>query len=301
MLTMKYAAMRTGAALVLLGLLVVVPGSLFAADWVNFNSAGTAPSPFQLKRAKAKGVELKPEPGTPLRGLLFRPKGKGPFPGVVLLHDCRGIRPYQETWARELASWGYVALLVDSFGPRNLEDICARLSELHYSEVVGGRLADAFGARAYLQTLPFVDERRIVVFGWANIVLRAVFNDTQAQGYQGQFRAAVAFNPYCPLSRGDDFAAPVLILIGEGDDSIKPEHCQRMKVAGASRPIDVEVVLYPGVLRGFDDPDVGERLYLEDAYNPNKNPSVGITLGYNRAAHEEARKRVEAFLASHLK
>jgi poly(3-hydroxybutyrate) depolymerase len=117
---MKHAAIHTGAALVLLGLLVVVPRSLFAADWVNFNSAGTPPTPFQLKRAKAKGIELKPEPGAPLRGLLFRPKGEGPFPAVVLLHGCRGIQPYQRDWAGKLAEWGYVALLVDSFGPRNV-------------------------------------------------------------------------------------------------------------------------------------------------------------------------------------
>ncbi len=42
---MKHASIRTGAALVLLGLLVVVPRSLFAADWVNLNSAGTPPTP----------------------------------------------------------------------------------------------------------------------------------------------------------------------------------------------------------------------------------------------------------------
>ncbi len=129
---MKHASIRTCAALVLLGLFGVGPRSLFAVDWANFNSAGTAPTPFQLKRAKAKGIELKPEPGTPLRGLLLRPKGEGIFPAVVLLHGCRGIQAYQKDWAAQLAGWGYVALLVDSFEPRKAKNICAKFDELIY-------------------------------------------------------------------------------------------------------------------------------------------------------------------------
>ena len=60
----KLAAIRTCAALLLLALLVVLPRPLSAAELVNFNSASTPPSPFAIKRAKAKGIELKAEPGT---------------------------------------------------------------------------------------------------------------------------------------------------------------------------------------------------------------------------------------------
>ena len=289
------------AALILSLLVLVGPLPAGAAERVEFNSAGSAPSPFQIRRAKAQGRVLEPEPGTPLAGLLYRPDGTGPFPGIVMLHDCRGIRPYQEAWAEELSSWGYVALLVDSFGPRGYDDICATAAELHYSEVVGGRLADVFGARAYLASLPFVDAGRIAVFGWAGIVLKPVFDDTRAQGYEGRFQAAVAFYPYCPLSRGDDLDAPVLVLVGDSDDSVRPDYCQRMAAASADRPVRVELVLYPGVLRGFDDPEAGERLYLEDAYNPNKTPALGMTLGYDRAAHEDSRERVKGFLARVLR
>ena len=88
---MKHASIRTCAALVLLGLLVVAPRSLFAADWVNFNSAGTPPTPFQLKRAKAKGIELTPEPGTTLRGLRVRPQANGSLPSVVSFERCHGV------------------------------------------------------------------------------------------------------------------------------------------------------------------------------------------------------------------
>ena len=37
---------------------------------------------------------------------LYRPPGAGPFPGVVLLHDCGGLHPYQAGWAAWLQDLG---------------------------------------------------------------------------------------------------------------------------------------------------------------------------------------------------
>jgi hypothetical protein len=120
-----------------------------APEWIEFPSATTPPTPFQLKRARAQGIELKQEPGTPLRGLLVRPEGAGPFPAVVLLHGCDGIQPFQEQWAADLADWGYVALLTDSHGPRGIGDDCASVDP-----TVDNRTFDAFGVLAHLRGLP---------------------------------------------------------------------------------------------------------------------------------------------------
>ena len=38
-----------------------------APEWVEFTTATTPPTPFALKQAKARGIELKQETGTPLR------------------------------------------------------------------------------------------------------------------------------------------------------------------------------------------------------------------------------------------
>jgi dienelactone hydrolase len=56
---------------------------------------------------------------------LYKPDGPGPFPAVVLLHSCGGIRPYNHDWAQQLKEHGFVAKVVDSFGPRGLDIICA--------------------------------------------------------------------------------------------------------------------------------------------------------------------------------
>src|SRR5207247_789901 len=57
---------------------------------------------------------------TTVAGTLFKPDGSGPFPAVVLLHGCGGIRPHFVQWAGAIRDMGYVALLVDSFRPRGI-------------------------------------------------------------------------------------------------------------------------------------------------------------------------------------
>src|ERR1700689_4665123 len=57
------------------------------------------------------------QPATPLTAVLSLPDGKGPFPAVIVLHGCDGIRAQETGWASRLNSWGYAALVVDSFKP----------------------------------------------------------------------------------------------------------------------------------------------------------------------------------------
>ena len=40
----------------------------------------------------------------PIPATVYRPKGTGPFPGVVLLHVCSGIRAYDSKWAEWLGT-----------------------------------------------------------------------------------------------------------------------------------------------------------------------------------------------------
>ena len=51
---------------------------------------------------KFKGINA-PKSSEPLilTGKLSKPKGKAPYPAVVLLHGCNGINKYHEVWAKE--------------------------------------------------------------------------------------------------------------------------------------------------------------------------------------------------------
>src|SRR5690606_21460823 len=58
-----------------------------------------------------------PSPGgnaEDMRGYLVRPKGDGPFPAVVVIHENRGRNPYIEDVTRRLAVAGYLALAPDA-------------------------------------------------------------------------------------------------------------------------------------------------------------------------------------------
>jgi poly(3-hydroxybutyrate) depolymerase len=55
-------------------------------------------------------------PNSGARAELWRPAGADPFPAVLVLHGCGGVEDNDRTWASRLAGWGYMALVVDSFG-----------------------------------------------------------------------------------------------------------------------------------------------------------------------------------------
>ena len=58
---------------------------------------------------------------------MSKPKGGGPFPAVVMLGGCGGLKgeensKNQAAWAKKLTGWGYVTLSVDSLTHRNYEN-----------------------------------------------------------------------------------------------------------------------------------------------------------------------------------
>ena len=280
---------------------VIFPVFALSSEEVRFNSASVPPTPFQVKQAKAKGIELKPKPGMILVGQLSKPEGAGSFPAVVLLHSCFGIRPYQDRWAKKLTQWGYVALQVDSFGPRDIEETCTDWDKANRLGV-DINVVDIIGALSYLRGQSFVDKDRVAVMGWGfSSILSAVLQDGLARSYDEKFRAAIALYPDCRGYSGDSFYTPLLIHIGANDDWVMARKCER--VAAESEPLSnlIELRVHPDTYHGFDDADVGQRWDYEKALNRNKTPARGATMGYNAAAHQSAENDVQTFLAKHLK
>src|SRR5688572_69479 len=60
--------------------------------------------------------------GDGIPATLLKPQGNGPFPAVVMLHDCSGLGPRSSgapgRWTKELVSQGYAVILPDSFSTR---------------------------------------------------------------------------------------------------------------------------------------------------------------------------------------
>jgi dienelactone hydrolase len=233
----------------------------------------------------------KTEDGKPLMltGELQKPDGDGPFPAVVMLHGCSGLKSFKkdyDIWAKRLASWGYASLQVDSFGPRGNPDVCGD------PVLISARLRkqDAHDAKSYLSGLPFVNPNQIAIIGWSHggwTVLHAIRKLTYIKKKRGDpFRLAIAFYPYCDIPLLG-LNSPLLILSGELDDWCPPQKCQFRMPPGKTTP-EVILKVYPQVHHGFDREGVDIQ-------------SGGKTLLYNAAAANDAIEQVRIFFTKHLK
>ena len=233
-----------------------------------------------------------------LTGKLTKPQGGGPFPAVVMLHGCRGIDKAQDAWAGRFASWGYVALQVDSLAPRGQKDTCATPFLVPFPT----RVQDAYDSKAYLAGLPFVDRNRIAVMGWSHGGALTIASVSQgnylawaalnfmflAQKPTPPFRAAVAFYPWVCVAQLNDSDAPLLILAGESD-IIVPVVLLKNNMPSKKNTQEVILKVYPGAYHLFDSEGT-------DSITP-----TGVRYKYDPAAAADAIVQVKDFLAKHLK
>ncbi len=225
----------------------------------------------------------------PLQGYLRQPAGAGPSPAVVLLHSCNGNwRRLDERWGKLIASWGYVTLTVDSFGPRGLSNTCS-------SGAVVDLAFDAYRALGYLVQQRFVDSSRVAVLGFSQgawQALTSVERGIVEQTSPNKFRAAIGFYPHCLGFKGN-MTVPALILIGELDDWTLAKECRNMVDGrddwGISRQRDqgvpIKLVVYPGAYHGFDAPGLKTPVQL-----------LGHHLEFNQSATDQSMSAVQDFL-----
>ena len=249
-------------------------------------------------------------PGSPQRieGKLYKPDGRGPFPALVLLHGCQGVVRQTQTWAHWLRERGYVALVTDSFGPRNDPADCKGGDDSGPSTA---RFDDAIGALRYLQAQPFVIPDRVASFGWSqgglfamSVINGPTLERARARGVtlpRAGYAAAIAMYPGgCEAYVKELVIRPLLLLIGGADNWTPPQYCHEMAAAMKARGADVTLVEYPGAYHYFDV--VGQKKeVLKDIEQPYTPGTFGVTVAYDPAAAADASRRLEDFLTRTLK
>lgn len=249
-------------------------------------------------------------PGAPqqITAMLVRPHGDGPFPAMVQLHGCGGVEAQSYRWARWFVDRGYVALVVDSFGPRGVKGDCRSSPD---EPPITARFDDAFGALRYLQSQPFVRADRIGAIGWSQggVYAISVINGPSLERARkrGVELPAVGFAAGIGIYPGGCFSLvkervirPLLVLIGGADDWTPAAKCAEMVAAMRSRGADASIVIYPGAYHYFDVE--GQPLtVLADVDNDARPGGHGATVAYQAAAARDAERQVEAFLARYLK
>ncbi len=281
--------------------------------------------------AEEISLEVNPVGGGPtLPATLLKPEGAGPFPAIVMLHDCSGIGPRSSgaprRWARELVPLGYAVLMPDSFTPRGFPDgVCTGGREANAASGYV-RAADAYGALALLRTLSYVDGRRVGVMGGSHggrTVLASLVAPIQdgplVEAKRNGFVAGLALYPRCDerygnwtITRSDGWRGPVtgyggvyrtvsplLILSGELDDWTPAKHCQVMVDTARKAGQSLAIKVYPGAHHGFDS--ASPVRFVAERGNPDSPTGKGATTGGNPEAWADAKLQVRDFFARHLK
>ena len=227
--------------------------------------------------ADSKTVSYKSGDET-VQGVLYTPSGKGPFPGLIVVHEWWGLNDWVKDQASKLADQGYAALAVDLYRGK----VATTPDEAH--QIMRGvpedrAKRDLHAAFEFLASQSNVKKDRIGSIGWC-----------MGGGYaldvalQEPTLAATVIN-YGHLATDPDalkkINAPILGLFGAQDKGITPEDVQKFEQTMKQLGKKIEVKEYDDAGHAFENPN-------------NKQ-------GYREADAQDAWKRTVEFLASTLK
>ena len=211
-----------------------------------------------------------------MRGYLARPVGAGKWPGIVVIHENRGLNPHIEDVTRRLALEGFVAFAPDALTPvggyPGDEEKAAQLfRELNAEK----RAEDLIAAADFLRARPECTDKIGAVgfcFGGAILNMMAVRIPYLA--------AAVPFYGVQPSAAdAARIKAPLLLHYAEKDDRVNAGW-PAFEAALKANDIKYQMYMYPGTNHAF----------LNDT-----------TPRYDEAAAKLAWSRTVAFLKENLK
>lgn len=164
--------------------------------------AGTLISTVEAQSANVDAETVKYRSGQfDISGYLTRPKGAGPYPGVIVIHENRGLNEHIRDVARRFATEGFVALAPDL--------AVERLPLM-------GVIDDLRAGLEFLARAPGVDPARLGSVGFCWGGWRSFMLATTAPN----LRKAVVFYGSSPDTGFDKIQASVLAHYGEWDNQI---------------------------------------------------------------------------------
>jgi carboxymethylenebutenolidase len=189
-----------------------------------------------------------PQGSGTMRGYFARPaNASGKLPGVVVIHENRGLNPYIEDVARRLALEGFLAFAPDALTPLggypgNEEKAAQLFSQLDAAK----RTEDLAAAADYLKARPDCTGR-IGVVGFC-------FGGGVANTFATRMPDLAAAVPFYggqpPAESVAKIKAPLLIHYAVNDDRINagwPAYEAALKANG----VKYEMFMYPGTQHGF--------------------------------------------------
>lgn len=202
-----------------------------------------------------------PGKGGMVGGYLSRPAGKGPFPGVIVIHENRGVTDYIQDVTRNLAKEGYVGLSVNlvsrSLGPDypgGSDEAMKALGQLSDADA----MADLDAGMEYLQKQPVVFTHSIGCMGFC---MGGRFSLLYA-GHRKDLKAAVVFygrtinkitplQPLSPIDQAPEMTAPLLGNYGAADTGIPVDDVRKLEEALKKNNKNFDIKVYPEAKHAF--------------------------------------------------
>jgi dienelactone hydrolase len=263
--------------------LVVVAGAMASCSSFRLTSGPhTVESSVRIPSADKQAGKI--------HATLYKPTGgSGPFPAVILMHPGGGVRGWLTDFGATISGWGYVTLVIDTYGTRNIRGT----TEIGYKKGAFHQISDIYGGYRFLSKLKIVDPKRIAALGFSrggHTALNAIGDQRSLPDYLGKglakpgdFTAAVAIYPHCVDQEKIAHKAPVLILIGDRDRKHNLDCSAEVVKRGKASGLQSALHIYPGVTHSY---------FARRARNPSWEK--------NFAAADDTERRTKAFLAKFL-
>jgi carboxymethylenebutenolidase len=221
-------------------------------------------------------------PDGPIDALLDIPQGKGPWPGVVVIHDAVGYGPNNELISQRIAQAGYLALTPNMFARGGRARCITRVMRELLTKR-GRALDDILAARDHLQSMSECSGR----VGIAGFCMGGGF--ALIMSPKGFGASAPFYGTPLPrnLSETLDGACPIVASFGRRDP-LGIGAPNKLREVTAAKQITADIKAYPGAGHSFADQLPAQPLLRIAGF------------GYNRAAADDAWGRVFAFFGEHL-
>lgn len=182
------------------------------------------------------------------KGYFVRPEAPGNYPGVVMIHENRGLRPEIRQTAETLAKEGYLVLAVDLLGGVAEDQTGARALTANFKQEAG--TANMRAAAAFLREK---GAAKLGSLGWCFGGRQSVELAISGE----QLDATVVYyggNMATTTDRLAPIKWPVLGVFGDQDQAIPVETVRTFESSLNELGVENEIYIYPGVGHAFANP-----------------------------------------------
>jgi carboxymethylenebutenolidase len=210
-----------------------------------------------------------PNADGPMNAFVARPRA--PRAGLVVLQEAFGINEHIQDVTRRAAQAGYLAVAPDLFhrhdeGPVSYSDrdtAMSRIAELGVDRID----TDVRAVIDHLAEHEDLPASRVGIVGFCFGGRAAFTAATLVPGLAATtvfYGPGIAAGPHAVLDRVSSIDGPVLMIVGDDDPTIPPEHLDSIRTACAEAGVDLRIEVFPGAGHAFHC-DARPQAYHPDA------------------------------------